>query len=282
MDPYKVLGVKLNAEPAEVKKAYYNLAKKHHPDRNHHIPNYTDEKFKEITKAYLKITNTSGDPKMDTNMNSFFYNKFKDLNIDFSKIFNEAKLFSQFFKESHPNGIESKKMTTDDINVNLRIDIHDIYMGVLTKVNVPRNRKCKKCMGLGVRIYDRLKTCTSCLGKKYIKEEKEFQIDSSEKQITFFKESNEIVGKYTGNINFRILAKMDNYPDMFILNNYDILIQIQLKLKLKCQLINYNFFGKEIEIEIDKQSSDMIPHENMGLIISSSENRGTLFIQCVP
>jgi len=275
MDPYTVLGVKINANPADIKKAYYNLAKKYHPDRNRHIPDYSDDKFKEITEAYLKLTNETGDPKID--MNSFFYNKFKDLNIDFSKIFNEAKLFTQFFKESHPNGLESRKLTTDDINVNLRIDIHDIYMGVLRTVTIPRNRKCKKCMGLGVKIYDRLKTCTSCVGKKYIKEDKEFIIDSSEKQITFFKESNELVGKYTGHLNVRIFAKMDNHPGMYILNNYDLLIQLT-----KHETNKINLFGKEIEIKKNKSNDSMIPYENMGLIIASPNERGTLFIQFIP
>jgi DnaJ-class molecular chaperone len=276
MDPYSVLGIKLNADSSEIKKAYYNLAKKYHPDRNRHIPDYSDDKFKEITKAYLKLTNKNGDPKIDMNMNSFFYNKFKDMNIDFSKIFNEAKLFTQFFKESHPNGLESKKLTTDDINVNLRIDIQDIYMGVLRTITIPRNRKCKKCMGLGVKIYDRLKTCSSCMGKKYIKEEKEFIIDSSEKQIIFFKESNEMVGKYTGNLNVRILAKMDNHPEMYILNNYDLLVQLNIDSN------KYHLFGKEIEIKKHTPKGSMIPYENSGLIISSPNERGTLFIQLLP
>jgi DnaJ-class molecular chaperone len=276
MDPYSVLGIKVNADPSTIKKAYYNLAKKHHPDRNRHIPDYSDDKFKEITEAYLKLTNKNGNPKIDMNMNSFFYSKFKDLNIDFSKLFNEAKLFTQFFKESHPNGVESKKLTTDDINVNLRIDIQDIYMGVLRTITIPRNRKCKKCMGLGVKIYDRLKTCGSCMGKKYIKEDKDFIIDSSEKQITFFKESNEMVGKYTGDINVRILAKMDTVPEMYILNNYDLLVQLKSHSK------KYQLFGKEIEIKKEIHNGSMIPYENMGLIISSPNERGTLFIQLLP
>lgn len=56
-DPYITLGVSSNATDAEIKKAYYSLARKYHPD------NYTDpekskrasERMKEINEAYDEI-----------------------------------------------------------------------------------------------------------------------------------------------------------------------------------------------------------------------------------
>lgn len=50
-DPYSVLGVKKSAGEAEIKKAFRDLAKKHHPDKNKNNP-ASEKKFKEVSGAY--------------------------------------------------------------------------------------------------------------------------------------------------------------------------------------------------------------------------------------
>lgn len=56
-DPYQVLGVSREATDAEIKKAYYELAKKYHPDNyaNHPLSDLVSEKMKEINEAYDTI-----------------------------------------------------------------------------------------------------------------------------------------------------------------------------------------------------------------------------------
>lgn len=49
-DYYEVLGIEKNAAPADIKKAYYQMAKKFHPDANKQPDAH--EKFLEVGEAY--------------------------------------------------------------------------------------------------------------------------------------------------------------------------------------------------------------------------------------
>ncbi|XP_050417552.1 protein tumorous imaginal discs, mitochondrial isoform X1 [Patella vulgata] len=60
-DYYEVLGVSKNADQATIKKAYYKLAKKYHPDMNKHDKSAAG-KFQEVSEAY-EVLSDSGKRK---------------------------------------------------------------------------------------------------------------------------------------------------------------------------------------------------------------------------
>ncbi|XP_058053494.1 protein tumorous imaginal discs, mitochondrial isoform X1 [Anopheles bellator] len=64
-DYYGTLGVTKNASPKEIKKAYYQLAKKYHPDTNKDDPD-AGRKFQEVSEAYEVLSDDTKRREYDT------------------------------------------------------------------------------------------------------------------------------------------------------------------------------------------------------------------------
>src|SRR5919112_2227784 len=56
-DPYRTLGVDRKASDEEIKKAYRNLARQYHPDRNAG-DKAAEERFKEVQEAYSILSDS--------------------------------------------------------------------------------------------------------------------------------------------------------------------------------------------------------------------------------
>ena len=61
-DYYKILGIAKNADSKEIKKAYYQLAKKFHPDQ----PSGDKAKFQEVSEAYEVLGDEKKRQQYDT------------------------------------------------------------------------------------------------------------------------------------------------------------------------------------------------------------------------
>jgi len=69
-DYYQILGVSRSAALAEIKKAYYKLALKYHPDKN---PG-GETKFKEIVEAYAVLSDIERRKDYDAGGNGSGFN----------------------------------------------------------------------------------------------------------------------------------------------------------------------------------------------------------------
>ncbi|TMW39158.1 hypothetical protein DOY81_015762, partial [Sarcophaga bullata] len=64
-DYYQTLGVAKNASAKDIKKAYYQLAKKYHPDTNKDDPD-ASRKFQEVSEAYEVLSDDTKRKEYDT------------------------------------------------------------------------------------------------------------------------------------------------------------------------------------------------------------------------
>ncbi len=92
-DYYQVLGLSRDTSEDEIRKAYRKLALKFHPDHNPHNPE-SEEKFKEISKAYAVLSDSEKRREYDR----FGYTGFKRkyTGEDVFRGFNFEEIFREF------------------------------------------------------------------------------------------------------------------------------------------------------------------------------------------
>jgi molecular chaperone DnaJ len=132
-DPYKILGVSPNASQEEIKKAYKKLAMKHHPDRDN-SPG-AEEKFKEISSAYDKLTNNSNNTFNNGGFQYHYHNPNHDLHDDAPELY-----------------------------VHIDVTIEDIFFGNLKNIRYPSHHICSDCDGIGAKNASDIESCGFCRG----------------------------------------------------------------------------------------------------------------------
>ncbi len=191
-DYYSILGVKKDAKPDEIKKAYRRLARKYHPDVNPG-DKIAEEKFKEIQEAYDILS----DEKKRKIYDRFgYYNENLDpdapfgagakasgggINFDFSNFswdFGDfgtrtssagstfRDIFSELFGGSSKREPEPPKPMPkrgEDIELPLALSFDEAVKGLTTNITVNRSEQCPRCQGAG-DTGGPLVTCSTCNG----------------------------------------------------------------------------------------------------------------------
>ncbi|KAL2940668.1 Chaperone protein dnaJ GFA2 mitochondrial, partial [Bienertia sinuspersici] len=127
-DYYDVLCVGKNATQSELKKAFYGLAKKHHPDMNKDDPN-AEKKFQEINKAYEVLKDEQERANYDQ--------------------------FDDFFRQSKG----------EDVKLSLELTFMEAVRGCSKTVTYQTTLPCEACGGTGVPPGTKPETCRRCRGK---------------------------------------------------------------------------------------------------------------------
>lgn len=106
---YKILEINTNANDKDIKKAYYKLAKKYHPDKT---KNSNTSKFKDIAKAYQILGNNELKVK---------YDKYGLESLENKEILNSKNLYTLLI------GNENLYKYTGELLVTLLLNLDDDY-----------------------------------------------------------------------------------------------------------------------------------------------------------
>lgn len=104
MDPYKVLGIERESSQDIVKKAYFRLAKLHHPDLNSgNEVIFMQEMFKKVNEAYSQLKNLTFEAKIESEPEDMLWNKawqgFSQETLEKDSIYTQKKPSQRNYQE---------------------------------------------------------------------------------------------------------------------------------------------------------------------------------------
>ncbi|KAF9056657.1 hypothetical protein BJ165DRAFT_1435333 [Panaeolus papilionaceus] len=188
-NPYDILGVKRDATAAEIKKTYFALARKYHPDTN--PDKGAQDKFVEIQEAYDTLKDEKKraaydqygsasqqpgfDPNAFSNMRGFpgggsfgagfgpfarGFDQHSRFDSQGSDLFEQ--LFGSFAGGGRPG--RSTRSRGSDVEVSMSVSFLEACKGTKKKVTITPITDCMTCSGTGLKKDVKKTTCSSCGG----------------------------------------------------------------------------------------------------------------------
>ena len=166
-DYYQLLGISQNATQSEIKKAYYRLAKDHHPDRSGGDP----ELFAQVSHAYETLSDpqkrriydrygaegvraaAAGQPP-PTDMET---GTLDDILREFGDIFGGAGPRQRRAPDDPFPGEDQRAMAT--------ITLQEAAYGVTRTIRIHSRDTCKECEGSGKTKQTSIRSCIQCGGE---------------------------------------------------------------------------------------------------------------------
>lgn len=166
-DYYEVLGVPKTASADEIKKAFREIAKKHHPDRN---PG--NKESEEILKTAAEAYSVLSDPEKRQMYDRFGTDMpgmggrggFDPAGADiFSSM---GDLFEEMFGGAFGGGRgRSRARRGRDLQMELELSLEDAAKGVTKELEIQKNVACETCSGSGAKPGTQPQTCPTCAGR---------------------------------------------------------------------------------------------------------------------
>lgn len=173
-DYYEVLGVPRDADEQTIKKAYFKLAKKYHPDND--PSKEAAEKFKEASEAYSVL----GDKQKRAQYDQFGFSAFEnggggaggsgfggfDFNgASMDDIFSD--LFGGMFGGGRSRSSGSTRngpMRGANVRTSVNITFEEAVFGCTKEITLNLREPCETCHGTGAKPGTSPETCSKCHG----------------------------------------------------------------------------------------------------------------------
>jgi molecular chaperone DnaJ len=166
---YDILGVDKKASKDEIKKAFYKLAAKYHPDKGG-----DEAKFKEVNQAYQILSDeqkrkeydmygenfsgaAGGQSAYGGGFGGFNTGDFQNINIDFDNL---GDIFGDFFG----GGFGAREKRGRDISMDIEISFKESIFGTSRNVVINKTSTCNTCRGSGGDEKSGKVTCDKCNG----------------------------------------------------------------------------------------------------------------------
>jgi len=182
-DFYAALGVSKDAAPADIKKAYRKLARKHHPDANSGDPK-SEEKFKEISEAYDVLSDPTKRKEYDEARSLFSSGAFRmsrggrpgagGETIDFGDLFGGGAagagggglgdLLGGIFGGGGRRSRAPGPRRGADAEAEVTLAFTDATEGATVSLTLSGPHTCPTCSGTGAKAGSTPRVCPTCTG----------------------------------------------------------------------------------------------------------------------
>ena len=154
MDHYDVLGIDRKCDQSEIKKAFRELAKKYHPDKNKG-KSLSESEIKQIRDRFMKIQKAY-DVLSDPDLRA----EYDKSGISASRgdtIIDPLQAMMRMMEEKNETGVP-------DVIVPINCTIRELYLGFSKDTEFERISPCTRCKANGTRNKKRA-DCSNCKGR---------------------------------------------------------------------------------------------------------------------
>ena len=181
-DYYQVLGVARDAAPEQIKKAYRQLALKHHPDRNPGSKE-AEERFKEAAEAYSVLADAEKRSVYDRfghdGLRGEGYQGFSGFDSSVFEDFEDilGNLFGFSFGDlfgGRERSRGSRRSRGRDLALEVEIGLEEAAAGVEREIKLSRAETCPACKGSKRKPGTTAASCPTCGGRGQVRYQQGF------------------------------------------------------------------------------------------------------------